>query len=133
VIKMEINIKGHTITMGQRYCQEMYRPGGMICSVSPWGSSGCPITLKICICPDGDILVRSWNWDGGDNPYLHVDVIFEDYIDVTPEMRDTVSGLFSGRIKIEGIKIAVGASVQKICPIDMEVEEAKIGKKIFFA
>lgn len=131
-IEKENGDKGTTIEMGKDYKSEMYRPGGMICQVAPWGSDGCTITLHICICPDGEILTRSWEWGGTENSYLHTFDHPED-VEVTPEMQETVSGLFSGRIKVEGIKISVGASVQEICPIDLEAEEARIGKKIYLA
>lgn len=135
---MEITIKGDygssntTIKMGRDYNAEIHRKGGMICKVSPWGASGCPITLDICICPDGTILKRSWNWDGSLNPYLHTHSELED-IEVTNAMRDTVSGLFSGRILVDGVKIGVGVSVQNICPIDVEKEEQLTGNKIYCA
>lgn len=121
-----------TIEMGEKYGSEMYRVGGMICNVSPWGSSGCPITLEMCICPDGEILVRSWEWSGGTNHYLQT-LSKPEEVMVTPQMKDTVSGLFSGRIKIDGIKIAVGKTVQDICPIDLETEEKRVGHQIYLA
>lgn len=127
---MDITIDGITIMMGKNYGGEMYRKGGMICEVAPWEASGCPITLDICICPDGTILKRSWKWVGNANFYLHTYSEAKD-VDVTPEMQDTVSGLFSGRIKVDGVKLAVGASVQDICPIDVEAEEKRINKKIY--
>lgn len=64
--------------------------------------------------------------------YLH-SVSGSKNVNVTPEMRATVAGIFSGRIKIEGMKIAVGASVQDICPIDVVAEEKRTGKEIFLA
>jgi hypothetical protein len=51
----------------------------------------------------------------------------------TAEQIDTVNGLFSGRIKFEGLKIAVGGTVQRICPIDLQREEKLTGKKIYLA
>jgi hypothetical protein len=129
---MKITIEGHEINMGKIYGAEMYRKGGMICYVAPWESSGCPITLEICICSDGTILKRSWDWDGDANHYLHTKASKKD-ITVTPEMTDAVSGLFSGRILIDGVKISVGASVQEICPVDIKSEEAKTGNKIYIA
>lgn len=46
---------------------------------------------------------------------------------------NTVAGLFSGRIRFEGLKIAVGATVQALCPIDMDKEEERVGKRIYLA
>lgn len=46
---------------------------------------------------------------------------------------DTVNGLWSGRLRWEGLKIAIGGSVQHICPIEIEAEEARTGDKIYLA
>ena len=121
-----------TIDMRNR-SEKVHEAGGMICKVAPWAASGCPITLGICICPSGEILIRGWEWNGGGGPYMHVKNLSLEEINATPEMRETVNGLFSGRIKVEGIKIAVGASVQRVCPIDLEAEEARTGKTIYLA
>ena len=49
----------------------------------------------------------------------------------TEAQADTVNGLFSGRIKFEGLKLAVGSTLQRICPIDLQREEKLIGEKIY--
>lgn len=121
----------YTVSMGRRD-KKVYIEGGMICSICPWESSGIPLKLELCICPDGGILHRGWNWSGSANAYLHTHVKPEE-IDATEAMIDTVNGLFSGRILFEGLKIAVGKTVQDICPINHETEEKKIGKKIYLA
>ncbi len=123
--------KDFTIITGQRYGKEMYRHGGMLCKVAPW-STECPLTLDICICPDGEILIRDWNFSGDANAYLHTTDRKED-VTVTPEMEATIAGLFSGRILIDGLKIAVGSSVQAICQINLKEEEKRIDKKIYIA
>ncbi|MCE5220140.1 MAG: hypothetical protein LLF98_02435 [Clostridium sp.] len=119
------------IDVRKNYGGKVYEKGSMLCRVSPWSASGCPLTLEIAITPTGEILFREWDWSGLGNYYLHT--IVNTDIEVTEAMSDTVSGLFSGRIKFEGIKIAVGASVQEICPINIEKEERLIGKKIYLA
>lgn len=110
----------------------VYSKGGMICQIHPWGASGIPLKLSICILPDGWILHRGWSWDMNCSWYLHTcDKI--DEVNVTEAMIDTVNGLFSGRILFEGLKIAVGGSVQKICPIDVKKEEERTENKIYLA
>lgn len=120
-----------TINLG-RQDKEVYVRGGLCCHISPWGYSGVPLELGLCICPDGGILHRGWEWGGDRNPYLHTNEKRED-INVTPEMIDTVNGLFSGRYDVDGLKIAVGGTVQGICPINVRAEEKKIGKTIYLA
>jgi hypothetical protein len=126
---LEVKIQGITIDFGRKH-GDMYRRGGMICTAAPWESSGCPITLNICICPDGESLHRGWEWSGDSNTYLH-SITKAEAVEVTQEMQNTISGLFSGRILVDGVKIAVGSSVQQICPIDHEKEESLIGRKIY--
>lgn len=110
----------------------MYVKGGLICHISPWGASGIPLQLSICICTDGGIIHRGWEWSQNINSYLHTNDKPEDIV-VTPEMIDTVNGLFSGRIIFNGLKIAIGGTIQNICPINIEKEEEKIGQKIYLA
>lgn len=93
---------------------------------------GIPIRLHIAIRKNGGIAFRSWDWADGENHYLHLLWEFEG--EPTENQIDTVNGLFSGRIKFDGtLKLAVGATLQDICPIDVEAEEKKIGKKIYLA
>ena len=54
-------------------------------------------------------------------------------IRATQAQINTVNGLFSGRIRWEGLKLAIGASVQKICPIDVKMEEVRTGEKIYLS
>lgn len=111
----------------------VYKKGAMICFVAPWSSSGCPLTLSISICPDGSILHRGWSWtDDRACNYLHTTAKAED-VEVTSEMKETLAGLWSGRIKVDGIKIAVGATPQRICPINLKDEEKRAGKQLFVA
>lgn len=125
-----------------------YEPGDLICSVNPF--FGVPLTLQIAIRKNGDLVFRSWSWDLNRlwSIYLHTDEkgvkqweaknggkenainISKPFIP-TEEQIDTVNGLFSGRIKFEGLKLAVGGTVQEICPIDVEKEERLLGKKIY--
>lgn len=131
VIKSQFPKENYTVKLGDKD-DLMYVEGGMICDISPWGASGIPLRLSICICPDGGILHRGWEWSQNTNYYLHTNDKTEE-LKVTPEMIDTVNGLFSGRIKFNDLKIAVGGTVQDICPINIEEEEKKIGQKIYLA
>lgn len=130
-IKSDFPSENYTVKLGEKD-DIMYVKGGIICGISPWGARGIPLRLYICICPDGGIIHRGWEWSNDMNYYLHTYDRRED-VEVTPEMIDTVSGLFSGRIKFNGLKIAVGGTVQKICPINVKAEEEKIGQTIYLA
>lgn len=103
-----------------------YQDGDLICYVHPF--FGVPLQLEIAIRTNGDIIFRSWTWCYFGNSYLHT---HESKFQATPAQIDTVSGLFSGRIKFDGLELPVGASVQKICPINMQREEELTGKKIY--
>lgn len=118
-----------------------YTPGDLICYVSPFGYS-LPLELRISIRADGSIAFRSWAFTQTANPYLHTTEksaealkgdLFSQPFTPTAEQIDTVNGLFSGRIKFEGLKLAVGATVQRICPIDVKREEDLVGHKIYLA
>ena len=105
-----------------------YEAGDLMCHVQPF--FGVPLTLYMAIRKNGDLIFRSWTWSDVGNCYLHTDEK-PDKFTATPEQIDTVNGLFSGRILFEGLKIAVGATVQDICPIDVKHEEELTGNKIF--
>lgn len=107
---------------------EGYESGDMICKISPF-APGLPLELEIAIRKNGNLIFRSWKFNGHNNNYLHTDQ--DEEFNPTPEQIDTVNGLFSGRIKFEGLKLAVGASVQKYCPINVKREEELIGKRIY--
>lgn len=118
-----------------------YQPGDLICSVAPWLSSGISATLSIAIRATGEIVSRGWVYSGDANDYLHTREIAErdphrPFIEPfapTDAQIDTVNGIFSGRIKVFGLKLAVGASVQRICPIDVAREAELVGHKIYLA
>ena len=128
---MIITIDGTTIDTDKRD-KIVYKEGGMICKIAPWNYSGCPLTLGITICKDGSILHRGWDWNGDGNHYLHTNEA-DTCVQPTPEMAETIAGLFSGRILVDGLKIPVGASVQHVCPIDVKAEEKRTGSTIYLA
>lgn len=105
-----------------------YNAGDLICCICPF--FGIPLTLDIAIRTDGSIAFRSWGWGGKGNDYLHTHEKADSFT-ATEEQINTVNGLWSGRICFEGLYLAVGATVQKICPIDVKKEEALLGKKIY--
>lgn len=107
---------------------EEYETGDLICFVNPF--FGYPIRLNVAISANGALKFRSWELSEDCNTYLHTYKTRETF-NATPEQIATVNGLFSGRIRFEGLKIAVGATVQKICPIDVEKEEKLTGKRLF--
>lgn len=137
---MKIAIKkskyGHNIFDGDEYVVDLdrkfegYKKGDLICKVSPWCFQKMPLTLEIAIRADGSIAFRRWDFSRA-NEYLHTNEGAD--FNPTQEQIDTVNGLWSGRIKFEGLNLAVGASLQEICPIDVEKEEKAIGEKIYLA
>jgi hypothetical protein len=117
-----------------------YKNGDLIISGSPFGAC-TNFELELAIRTDGSIGFRHWRICSGEvNHYFHTHEnaspqnggLTPAFI-ATPEQIETVNGLFSGRIMWEGLKLAIGATIQKICPIDVEAEETKIGKKIYLA
>lgn len=120
---------------------EGYEPGDLKCYCTPF--IGLPLRLEIAIRSNGKLIFRAWEWSKSENYYLQTDEISEkdkEHEDTwrkpfvpTKEQVDTVNGLFSGRITFDGLKLAPGASLQKICPINVQREEELIGKKIYLA
>lgn len=118
-----------------------YEPGDLICYI--WPFFGVPLKLEIAIRADGSLIFRSWTWKMGENSYLHTtelppekcneDRPYPKPFIPTQAQCETVSGLFSGRITFEGLRLAPGASLQDVCPIDVQAEEARCGKKIYLA
>lgn len=108
---------------------EGYQKGDLLCFVQPWHKM--PLVLDIAIRTDGSIGFRSWSfsYDKG-NTYLHTSESPENF-KATPEQINTVNGLWSGRLKFEGLKLPVGATLQKICPIDVQAEEKMMNRKIY--
>lgn len=126
---------GNDIFEGDEYIVDLdrrfegYKAGDLICKIAPW-SPKMPLALEIAIRADGSIGFRSWDFSGG-NGYLHTNETSA--FEPTAEQIDTVNGLWSGRIKYEGLKLAVGASLQDVCPIAVVEEELLIGEKIYLA
>lgn len=121
---------------------EGYEPGDLKCGCTPF--VGMPLRLEIAIRQNGKLVFRGWEWVQSENYYLQTNEISEkEYKEngkeypkpfiPTNEQIDTVNGLFSGRITFDGIKLDPGASLQKICPINVKREEKLIGKKIYLA
>lgn len=115
-----------------------YEAGDIICSECPF--FGIPLKLEIAIRKNGKLIFRAWTFispdsTGGGNGYLHTRMseLEKSQFKATEEQIDTVSGLFSGRIKFEGIKLSPGATLQAICPINFATEEKRIGRKIYLA
>lgn len=108
---------------------EGYQEGDLTCYCTPFAPS-MPLRLEIAIRRNGSLSFRSWDFRGADNRYLHTSSSPSDF-HPTPEQIDTVNGLFSGRIRFDGLEISVGKTVMDICPIDVRREEKLIGKKIY--
>ena len=118
---------------------EGYQIGDLICVTAPF--LGVPATLEIAIRKNGEIAFRSWSWNGGGNDYLHTTEVaagreqnaFQKAFAPTQEQIDTVNGLFSGRIKFDGLKLKPGKTLLDICPIDINREEERVHHKIYLA
>lgn len=130
----------YTVDLDRR--MEAYIPGDLICYIYPFAPD-LPLRLEIAIRADGSIAFRSWSFAArANNCYLHTaersaaecegEAYGTPFIPTDAQV-DTVNGLFSGRIKFEGLKLAVGASVQHICPIDVKREENLVGHPIYLA
>lgn len=122
---------------GDEYCINLDRPfdgyekGDIIIHGTPFTT--LPLELELAIRQNGSLAFRSWDWVYGTNRYFHIPDWQRKDLQPTDAQCDTVAGLFSGRIKFEGLKIEVGGTTQQVCPIDLEREEARIGKTIYLA
>lgn len=117
----------YIVDLGRKF--EGYQKGDLICEVAPWWTE-MPLVLEIAIRADGSIAFRGWSFSRtGVNGCLHT----HENGDFTPtqEQIDTVNGLWSGRLRYEGLRLSVGASLQEICPINVAGEELAIGEKIY--
>lgn len=132
---------GDEYTIDLERKMDPYTPGDLICYISPFDLD-FPLRLEIAIRADGTLAFRSWEFFHQHNSYLQTfehsaaacegDAISSPFVP-TAEQIDTVNGLFSGRIKYEGLELAVGVTVQRICPIDVKREEKLVGHKIYLA
>lgn len=125
-----INIKSNQREIYPAVCQNSLF---LVCK--PWGNENLNIYLKIAISTSGE-LKHVWTTEEHNaNRYLHLDDHYESYnneVEKTDKMLETIEGLFSGRIKIDGYKVAVGATAQ-IKKLNLEREEEKINEKIYIA
>ena len=126
-----------TLFEGEMYEIDTYRPfggyekGDLVCYCTPF--FGVPLKLYIAIRANGDLIFREWSWNlKNQNTYLHTSEKPNEFIP-TQAQCETVNGLWSGRIKFEGLKLDVGETVQDICPINVEQEEQLLNKKIGLA
>lgn len=131
------NREQYVIDLDRKF--EGYEPGDLMCYCNPFIE--IPLRLEIAIRKNGELVFREWKWTDGGYCYLQTDEISEKdnnkpwktpFIP-TKEQIDTVNGLFSGRIMFDGLKLAPGATLQKICPINVKREEQLIGEKIYLA
>ena len=127
----EIEFEGKTFEIDTERSSEGYEEGDLICRCTPFYS--VPLKLEIAIRANGDLIFREWSWNlNNQNPYLHTSEKPNEFIP-TQAQCETVNGLWSGRIRFEGLNLSVGGTVQDICPINAEREEQLLNKKIFLA
>lgn len=119
---------------------DFHQPGDICCFCDPFYD--VPLLLDFAIRANGSLFLRNWSWDVGQyhqgSAYVHTyDAPKTESapwgVIPTPEQIDTVNGLFSGRIKAFGLKLAIGRTLQLICPIDVAAEEKKVGHTIYLA
>ena len=106
---------------------EGYEANDIICKTTPFYNM--PLTLEIAIRADGSLVFRGWEFTDRYNSYLHTNTSLD--FEPTEEQVNTVNGLFSGRIKFEGLKLSPGKTLQSICPINVKKEEKLINKKLY--
>ena len=105
-----------------------YENGDLICFVRPFSKT--PLVLEMAINTNGDLKFRSWTWNSDiGTEHLHTNET-PDTFTPTQAQIDTVNGLHSGRIRFENIKLDIGMTVRKICPIDEKSEEKRRRKII---
>lgn len=111
---------------------EGYEVEDLIIYGKPFDSTdNFPLLLILAIRRNGKLAFRNWQFTKCGSCYFHTDES-DDFVP-TLEQMDTVAGLFSGRVKFEGLKLAIGKTILDLCPINIKEEERKIGRKIFLA
>lgn len=121
---------------GMEYEFDMLRPpqpyqyGSIVLCGSPFTRMGLYTMLTLAIQPDGSIVFRGWKEvQYLASEYFGLGAYYSEAFTPTQNQRDTMDGLFSGRIRWEGLRILIGMMPQKICPINIEAEEKRWGKK----
>lgn len=118
----------------------------------PFAEIGIPFILGLSIDSNGKILFRGWEYHFREvgsitakiymaeeerisvcGKYFLPTKPFEKYcfdtFQPTKEQAETIAGLFSGRIRWEGLRILIGGKLQQLCPIDIEAEAKRWHKK----
>lgn len=109
---------------------EPYQPVSIVLCGCPFARMGLYTMLTLAIQPDGSIAFRGWKEEKYCiAEYFSLGAFYSEAFSPTQSQRDTMAGLFSGRIRWEGLRILIGMMPQKICPIDIEAEEKRLGKK----
>lgn len=135
----------YIVDLGRR--SEERQDGDIDCSMMPF--FGLNLALEVAIRRDGSIAFRKWDMSGKHLFYgLETSALNEEDAREknkshgspvckatipTPEQIDTVNGLWSERIRFEGLKLYAGSSLQRICPIDVKREEQLTGRRIYLA
>lgn len=109
---------------------EPRQTGSIIICGSPFARMGLYTMLTLAIQPDGSIVFQGWKEvKYGVSEYFTLGAYYSDAFSPTQNQRDTMDGLFSGRVRWEGLHILIGMMPQKICPINIKAEEKRWGRK----
>ena len=131
--KIMIDKDGQRCFEGEQYSIDLLRQaeggreeGDIVCYTHPF--NGVPLELEIAIRRTGEIIFRKWvfvAYYAGDCYEVHENKKQRHFMRMkaTQEQRDTVSGLLSGRIIFEGLKLLPGTTLQEVCPVDSEREQ----------
>lgn len=119
-----------------------YDRGSIRCIIAPWMLVEPNMTLTFDIRRDGSMQFFSWEYVNREaNNYLHADWLTQyDHkngrLVATPAQKETVLGLWSGRLRFEGLKLPVGRTLMEVAGLlreDFAAEEARCGHKILLA
>ncbi|SFQ61864.1 hypothetical protein SAMN05421670_3005 [Psychrobacillus psychrotolerans] len=119
-----------------------HEKGDIVIIGSPLSHShDVPLELELAIRIDGTIIFRGWRFV---DPQLASRYFryfnFKELIGIqdgpeitpTPAQCETVAGLFSKRIRFEGLRLYLGRRICKICPFDIDVESKKVGRQLYY-
>lgn len=108
---------------------EPYTPLSLMIYGNPFANIGLGVLLGLAIHTDGTILFRGWELNQhATSPYFYPTKDCPQSMQLTQKQKDTVAGLFSGRILFEGLRLLIGSQIQQLCPVNIEAEARRFHK-----